>query len=1042
MNRGTARVAALLFFSGACALAYQTTWLRQFRLIFGASTYATAAVLAIFMGGLGAGSAILGKRADARSNPLAFYGTLELLIATAAALSQPLLFVVSKVYFALGGSTTLGLFVATFVRLLLALIVLGAPTFLMGGTLPAAARAVASDGARRSVGVLYGVNTLGAVLGTLVTTFYVLERLGNRSTLLVAVGVNVCVGIVAIVTGRVDASSARPRESAAAAAWADEGVRPSDKRFVLIASAVVGFTFLLMELVWYRMLGPLLGGTTFMFGLILAVALLGIGLGGAAYALRGDSSRATIGGFALTCTLEALAIVVPFALGDRIAVVTNLIRPIGVIGFAGNIVAWCAVTFLVVFPAAFISGIQFPLLIALLGSGREDVGRHVGLAYAFNTLGAIAGSLAAGFVLFPLLGATACWLFASYLLIALGAVATYLAVRNQQIDVAAVATLVAVFAIGGTFALGPTAVWRHSGIGAGRAVEPKTRREIREWINSARRTLVWDADGRESSIALSSANDDAFIVNGKADGSAHGDAGTQVMSGMLASILHGGRPRTACVIGLGTGSSAGWLGAVPSMERVDVVELEPVVLRIASDMSAVNHDVLHNPKVHIHIADAREVLLASRDRYDIIFSEPSNPYRAGIASLFTREYYAAIATRLAPRGVFVQWVQTYDIDAATVGTIYKTITSVFPNVETWRGEPGDLFLVATAQPLTYDTNSIRALLTQSPFREAMNDAWHKEGVEGFFSHYLAGNDVARRIAANAGGINTDDRTLIEFGFARSLGAGTIFTLDQVSGLVTRPPPVRGAIDWNLVLLEQAADTGVPAPRSVPAEFVQRRNVALAWDAANFALVRNLWRQSRFAPIGTSDLRAIAVSLADDGDELAASAAERLRPWHDGEAEAILGELRAKQNRLDEAAPHILRAFAEYRSDPWLDTTTMGRLFDAAGMIARRNPQLALATYEAFDKPWAAGQWGDARRYYLVSLGSLIRPCGPAMLRALADLEPYPHWREDILKARVECYSRAHLTELSADARRDWEEWQSTNPAPLVRSRPGFSSNRR
>jgi len=1031
MNRGTARVAALLFFSGACALAYQTTWLRQFRLIFGASTYATAAVLAIFMGGLGAGSAILGKRADARSRPLAFYGTLELLIATAAALSQPLLFVVSKAYFALGIH---GLFFATVVRLLLALIVLGAPTFLMGGTLPAAARAVSSDGARRSVGVLYGVNTLGAVFGTLVTTFYVLEHLGNRNTLFVAVGVNVCVGLVALFGGA-DASSALPRESAAGAAWADEGVHPSgDRRFVLVASAVVGFTFLLMELVWYRMLGPLLGGTTFMFGLILAVALLGIGLGGAAYALRGDTSRATIGGFALTCTLEALAIIIPFALGDRIAIITNLMRPIGIIGFAGNIVSWCAVTFLVVFPAAFISGIQFPLLIALLGRGREDVGRHVGLAYAFNTLGAIAGSLAAGFALFPLLGATACWLVASYLLIALGAIATYLAVRNRQIDVAAVASLAALFAIGGTFALGPTAVWRHSGIGAGRAIEPKSRRDIREWTNSVRRALVWDADGRESSIALSDANDEAFIVNGKADGSAHGDAGTQVMSGMLASILHGGRPRTACVIGLGTGSSAGWLGAVPSMERVDVVELEPVVLRIAGDMSAVNHDVLHNPKVHIRIADAREVLLASRDQYDIIFSEPSNPYRAGIASLFTREYYAAIATRLAPRGVFVQWVQTYDIDTATVGTIYKTITSVFPNVETWRGEPGDLFLVATAQPLTYDANSIRALLTQSPYREAMNNAWRKEGLEGFFSHYVAGNSVARGIASNASGMNTDDRTLIEFGFARSLGAGTIFTLDRISELATGPPPVHGTIDWNLVVLQQAMDTGVPSPRSVPAEFVQRRNLALAWEEANFALVRNIWRQSHLAPIGTNDLRAIAVSLADDGDELAASAAERLRPWHNAEAEAILGELRAKQNRLDEAAPHVLRAFDEYRRDPWLDTTTMGRLFDAAGLIARHNPQLALAAYDAFDKPWAAGQWNDARRYFLVTLGSMIRPCGPAMLRALADLEPYPHWRENILQARVECYSRAHLRELAADARRDWNEWRSTSPKPLVQTR--------
>ena len=143
--RSTWKVAALLFCSGACALIYQTVWMRQFRLIFGASTAATAAVLAIFMGGLGLGSAILGKRADAQPNPLRFYGTLELMIAAAAALSQPLLWLVAKIYFATGGSVTLGLLVASMVRLALATLVLGAATVLMGGTLPAAARAVESD---------------------------------------------------------------------------------------------------------------------------------------------------------------------------------------------------------------------------------------------------------------------------------------------------------------------------------------------------------------------------------------------------------------------------------------------------------------------------------------------------------------------------------------------------------------------------------------------------------------------------------------------------------------------------------------------------------------------------------------------------------------------------------------------------------------------------------------------------------------------------------------------------------------------------------
>ena len=197
--RTTWKVAGLLFCSGACALIYQTVWMRQFRLIFGASTYATAAVLAIFMGGLGIGSAILGRRADTHPQPLRFYAHLELMIAAASALSPLLLWIVAKIYFGIGGSVTLGNFLATIVRLLLAALVLGAPTLLMGGTLPAAARAVEwnDDAGRRRVALLYGVNTLGAVTGTLLSTFFMLEVFGNLRTLYVAVLLNALVGIVA-----------------------------------------------------------------------------------------------------------------------------------------------------------------------------------------------------------------------------------------------------------------------------------------------------------------------------------------------------------------------------------------------------------------------------------------------------------------------------------------------------------------------------------------------------------------------------------------------------------------------------------------------------------------------------------------------------------------------------------------------------------------------------------------------------------------------------------------------------------------------------
>src|SRR5581483_6687950 len=290
-------------------------------------------------------------------------------------------------------------------------------------------------------------------------------------------------------------------------------------------------------------------------------------------------------------------------------------------------------------PPALIAVYQFPLLIALFGRGRERVGSHVGIAYAANTAGAIAGSLAGGFGVLPWLTAPVAWKLVAVVLALLGVAAVALERGSKRIAPLALAAVT----IALLFAPGPTAAWRHSGIGAGRAGDTvfATPNAYRAWEYANRRKIEWEGDGVESSVAL--ALDDTghtFVVNGKSDGSARGDAGTQVMLGLL-GVLRQPQPKRAFVIGLGTGSTAGWLAAVPTMERVDVVELEPLVLDVARACAAVNHDAMNNPKVHVVIGDARETLLTTTERYDVIASEPSNPYRAGIASLFTQEYYRA-----------------------------------------------------------------------------------------------------------------------------------------------------------------------------------------------------------------------------------------------------------------------------------------------------------------------------------------------------------------------------------------------------------------
>ncbi|MDP8999431.1 MAG: hypothetical protein M3O46_04905, partial [Myxococcota bacterium] len=315
---------------------------------------ASAAVVACFVGGLGAGGLVFGKRADAHPRPLGMYSMLEAGIAASAAVSPLLLFVVRQAYIGVGGTHVLGVVGGSVVRLLLAAIVFAVPTLLMAGTLPAVASAVESkqDRGRRSVAVLYGVNTLGAVTGCMLSTFVLFETYGTRITLWIACLVNAIVALAARSLARVTPA---PRASPPRDALLRE--RSAPVWFTLAAAGVSGFVFCLMELVWYRMLGPLLGGTVFTFGLILAIALLGIGLGGAAYGLRARAREATTVAFAWTCLAEAVCVAVPYALGDRLAVAASLLRPIGGLSFALQVAEWAVVTGVVVLPAAFVTGV-------------------------------------------------------------------------------------------------------------------------------------------------------------------------------------------------------------------------------------------------------------------------------------------------------------------------------------------------------------------------------------------------------------------------------------------------------------------------------------------------------------------------------------------------------------------------------------------------------------------------------------------------------------------------------------------------------------
>jgi len=1020
----------------------------MFPLIFGASTAASAAVLAIFMAGLGFGGLLLGKRADRHPSPLGLYAGLEAGIAISAGLSPLLLAAVEWLYVAMGGSARLGLAGSSIVRLLLSLIVLGLPTFLMGGTLPAVARAVErrADFGRRVVGLLYAVNTLGAVLGTLLTTFWFLEAVGIRKTIWIAALLNLLVVLAARSLSR--ELPAEPGETGAEPALEEEGEpleepTPRPGWLAPFAAALVGFAFLLMELVWYRMLGPLLGGSSYTFGLILAVALLGIGLGGLIYGVGERRRRPTLPSFATTCALEALLIALPFALGDRVAVLAALLRPLAGAGFLALVGGWTAVTALVVLPPALVAGYQFPLLIALLGSGRRRVGREVGVTYAANTLGAILGSIAGGFGLIPLLTAQGVWRLVALLLLALAAVAIAAGLRAGSPRRAALVP-VAAGVVGLLFcaAIGPTAFWRHSPIGAGRlkTADWNGPNDVRDQEEDLRQRIVWQADGVESSVALNLGDEYSFIVNGKSDGSALADAPTQVMSGLVGALVHP-NPRRALVIGLGTGSTAGWLAKVPTMERVDVVELEPAITHVARVCAKINQNVLENPKVHLYTGDGREFLLTTRSDYDIIFSEPSNPYRAGVASLFSQDFYKAVARRLRPGGLFLQWLQGYELDSQVVRTAYATLGSVFPAVESWQVHRADLLLMASREPVVHDLDRVRARVGQEPYRTALTRIWGVEGAEGFYSGFVATPAFAQAVRkAEGNAVNTDDHPILEFGFARNLGRFGLFRLEDLYALVTargegRPATAGAPLDLARVAEMRVARAAYwevpladPDPRGDPAGRlrVAARN---AWVRRALPLACTKWFAQPEPPATHADRLLTAECLAAAGDPRAPEYAARLAADQPIETDLILADGLARTQKPAEAGEHLLAAFAAYRKDPWVYIPLVGRSFPLAASLARTDPALAARLYAALAQPFALHMFDQQRLLSRLWLARALDP-GRLCVEALTPLEPHVPWEGPFLAFRYECYRRAK-SPLAGKAGRDLQAFVDDSPPKLA-----------
>jgi spermidine synthase len=756
LSRSQLRLVLFCFsLSGVAGLVYEVAWTKALGLVFGHTVYAIATVLAAFMAGLAAGSTYLGKWGGRHTRPVALYGWIELFVGVTGALSLLGLHAVRVLYVAaypfVSGS---GPFLET-LRFAGSILVLFVPTFLMGGTLPILAAGVARSSSEMNarLGRLYWVNTAGAVVGALAAGFLLLPWAGLRMTVGVAVTCNVLAGCLALAFARspVESASEETRDSMVR-------VASEVPVYLLVSFALVGATSMAYEISWTRLLATTLGSSTYAFTIMLATFLAGIALGSRlfeSWAARGGKvSVATFGATQIYIGLGAMIFLVLF---DRMPSVAWWMVTATHKDFRGLLLTQFAICAVAMLPAAIVFGFNFPAVTSLIAGRHEQTSSElVGKACAANTVGAIVGSVATGFWLVPWLGSFRIVAFtaAANLLLAVFLLSRRTPRRTVEL-VGSFALGIIVALAGWSGILYDPALANFSLANHPEAYPP----HVSAYQLAHASDLLYTEDGLNAAIAVvRSENSLALKTNGKTDASS-GDRASQLMLGHLGMVFNKA-PRKVLVIGFGSGMTVSAVARYPEVEQIDCVEIEPAVLHAAPYLASLNRGVLDDPRLHIIVDDARNFLFTTHNQYDVIISEPSNPWIAGIAALFTDEFYAEVRARLAPGGMLVQWVQAYALFPQDLKMILGTLAPHFSQVSVWRGAAGDFLILSQADPAQLNFDRMRQLWTVPGLRDDFA-VLGLDQPEGLIAYHLLDDSDARRLVAHSFR-NTDDRTRLEY----------------------------------------------------------------------------------------------------------------------------------------------------------------------------------------------------------------------------------------------------------------------------------------
>lgn len=781
----TLRLVALCFvLSGATGLIYEVLWARMLGLVFGGTTLAVSTVLAAFMGGLALGSALAGRRGTSVRRPVRAYGLLEIGIALYA-LAVPLLFgLVDNVYAIIWQHFHPNFFVFSILRFLLSCLMLLIPTTLMGATLPLLTAALARSAGPTSISVnrLYTRNLAGAIFGCIAAGFLLLPTFGVRATMYTAALINLVIGVVSIMADRptkggsnvvperlLGRQTENPELNESVAATS----LPGDTKFWWLCAFVSGFVTISTQVAWTRMLSMIIGSSTYAFSIVVSLFLLG--LSGAAYLVgRKDLSEKLRASILMVELVTAVSLLLSLVMVNRIPellVETGLRLQIS--SWSGLLALQIAsVALLILFPALMMGAVM-PLVLVWTGRNSPSASvKLVGRSYAVNTVGAIVGAFGAGFVLIPKFSTRFTILFAAALCLVVAGFAYQpsVAARHpaRHRGLAALAILASILML---FVSAPRLNMDQLSRGAFESlvrVIAKSRGNVPDSTSSSSgpegHSLLLYEEGPTSTVTVRKDwGVTSMAINGRTNASDREDMPTQVMLGQI-PLLVAPNLKNALVVGYATGVTAGAMLQSP-VESLECVELEPATVNASRFFEHVNNLPLKDPRLRLIIDDARTYLRVTPTRYDIIVSEPSHPWVPGVANLFTREFFQLGRDRLNEAGVFVQWLQIYQLSTESLRSVLATYHSVFPHVLVFRVEGAtkgkDLILVGSQNPLPMAQLTGRIGQRMSEPRAAAELARVNIRNEADFSSWFV-CDESRLGPAVAGAIiNTDDNMHIE-----------------------------------------------------------------------------------------------------------------------------------------------------------------------------------------------------------------------------------------------------------------------------------------